>query len=328
MITRKESEAAKRGMEQFKSDSMQLRVSTTAPACVSGTDSLQTRWGVGFGPRPCCDYATGISTIPIENLTEADRKWMLTAEYGGTGGKPIQPQMVVEEPDIEIGAGVSSKGESLHQVPGFRRTDATPSHQPSHADRQERADGPALHAGALRPPAGSWPRQSQPDATWQRQPQLRRRAVGGWVRHAFYANRHVRRRFPTATKRLADWTIWRQLTSSTANATEFVVATCTLTASRLAEANELWISAVPAGFGVGTGDSAALPGVQTVMELPSSSRQPGRWEEMDGLSDDTITISWPGACTCVPLAIASERKLAEQLHTCSTLADMQYQSGG
>lgn len=35
---------------------------------------------------------------------------MLTAEYGGSGGKPIETGMVVEEPDIEIGAGVSSKG--------------------------------------------------------------------------------------------------------------------------------------------------------------------------------------------------------------------------
>jgi protein NRD1 len=36
---------------------------------------------------------------------------MLTAEYGGSGGRPIETGMVVEEPDIEIGAGVSSKGE-------------------------------------------------------------------------------------------------------------------------------------------------------------------------------------------------------------------------
>ena len=35
---------------------------------------------------------------------------MLSAEYGGTGGKQIEPGIVVEEPDIEIGAGVSSKG--------------------------------------------------------------------------------------------------------------------------------------------------------------------------------------------------------------------------
>lgn len=35
---------------------------------------------------------------------------MLTADYGGTGGKPIESGLVVEEPDIEIGAGVSSKG--------------------------------------------------------------------------------------------------------------------------------------------------------------------------------------------------------------------------
>ena len=48
--------------------------------------------------------------IPISRLTDADRKWVLTAEYGGTGGVPLQEGMVIEEPDIEIGAGVSSKG--------------------------------------------------------------------------------------------------------------------------------------------------------------------------------------------------------------------------
>jgi len=74
------------------------------------TDSqLRTRWGVGFGPRDCSDYQTGVSIIPINKLTDADRKWMLTAEYGGSGGKPIEGGMVVEEPDIEIGQGVSSK---------------------------------------------------------------------------------------------------------------------------------------------------------------------------------------------------------------------------
>ena len=35
---------------------------------------------------------------------------MVSAEYGGTGGKPIADGLCVEEPDIEIGAGVSSKG--------------------------------------------------------------------------------------------------------------------------------------------------------------------------------------------------------------------------
>jgi protein NRD1 len=69
----------------------------------------QTRWGVGFGPRDCSDYQSGISVIPISKLTDADRKWMLTAEYGGSGGQSIESGMVVEEPDIEIGQGVSSK---------------------------------------------------------------------------------------------------------------------------------------------------------------------------------------------------------------------------
>lgn len=34
---------------------------------------------------------------------------MLTAPFGGSGGRPIESGMCVEEPDIEIGAGVSSK---------------------------------------------------------------------------------------------------------------------------------------------------------------------------------------------------------------------------
>ncbi|KAL8922759.1 MAG: hypothetical protein Q9172_003436 [Xanthocarpia lactea] len=93
MISRKDAQQARDGMERYKSPNMQLR----------------TRWGVGFGPRDCSDYSTGISIVPIARLTDADCKWMLTAEYGGSGGKPIDTGMVVEEPDIEIGAGVSSK---------------------------------------------------------------------------------------------------------------------------------------------------------------------------------------------------------------------------
>ncbi|KAJ5709611.1 RNA binding protein Nrd1 [Penicillium malachiteum] len=93
MISRQDAISARDGMESYRVNEMQLR----------------TRWGVGFGPRDCSDYQTGISIIPIERLTEADRKWMLTAEYGGTGGHSIESGMVVEEPDIEIGAGVSSK---------------------------------------------------------------------------------------------------------------------------------------------------------------------------------------------------------------------------
>lgn len=77
----------------------------------------QTKWGVGFGPRECCDYARGESVIPIDKLTDADTKWLLTAEYGGTGGRPIEPGMVLEEPDIEIGAGVSSKAMSKRVGP-------------------------------------------------------------------------------------------------------------------------------------------------------------------------------------------------------------------
>ncbi|KAJ5117802.1 hypothetical protein N7448_011434 [Penicillium atrosanguineum] len=88
-------------------------------SCRTGDMQLCTRWGVGFGPRDCNDYQTGVSVIPIERLTEADRRWMRTAEYGGTGGRSLEPGMVVEEPDIEIGAGVSSKAISRRIATGI-----------------------------------------------------------------------------------------------------------------------------------------------------------------------------------------------------------------
>lgn len=98
MINRKDTESARYGMEEYRDNGTQLR----------------TKYGVGYGPRDCSDYQTGVSIIPIHRLTDADKKWMISAEYGGTGGKDIVPGMIVEEPDIEIGAGVSSKGLFLY----------------------------------------------------------------------------------------------------------------------------------------------------------------------------------------------------------------------
>jgi protein NRD1 len=107
MTTRSYALEAKQNMEEMQSrndrDVMNI--------------ARQTKWGVGFGPRECCDYAKGESVIPIDKLTDADTKWLLTAEYGGTGGRTIESGMVLEEPDIEIGAGVSSKAMSKRVGP-------------------------------------------------------------------------------------------------------------------------------------------------------------------------------------------------------------------
>lgn len=73
------------------------------------THGLRIRWAVGFGPRDCCDYQYGYSIIPLARLTEIDHKWSQSAEWGGTGGQPIQSGMAFEEPDIILGEGVSSK---------------------------------------------------------------------------------------------------------------------------------------------------------------------------------------------------------------------------
>lgn len=74
-----------------------------------GASPLRTRWGVGFGPRDCCDYQHGYSIIPLHRLTDADKKWCVHAQWGGTGGQRLQGGVVFEEPDIIVGEGVSSK---------------------------------------------------------------------------------------------------------------------------------------------------------------------------------------------------------------------------
>ncbi|EMC96713.1 hypothetical protein BAUCODRAFT_486997 [Baudoinia panamericana UAMH 10762] len=107
MTTRNYALSAKAGMEDLQNRNDREVMSI----------ARQTKWGVGFGPRECCDYQRGESIIPIHKLTEADIKWLMTAEYGGTGGKALEGGMVLEEPDIEIGAGVSSKAMSKRVMP-------------------------------------------------------------------------------------------------------------------------------------------------------------------------------------------------------------------
>lgn len=76
---------------------------------VSHPSGLRARWGVGFGPRDCCDYQHGYSIIPMHRLTDADKKWSVSAQWGGTSGQPLVTGIVFEEPDIIVGEGVSSK---------------------------------------------------------------------------------------------------------------------------------------------------------------------------------------------------------------------------
>lgn len=98
-----------------------------------GALPLRTRWGVGFGPRDCCNYQHGISIIPIQRLTEADKQWVVKAQWGGTGGEPLVSGMVVDEPDIEIGTGISSKAMSK-KMPTNSTRNGPKSNRPGEAD--------------------------------------------------------------------------------------------------------------------------------------------------------------------------------------------------
>ncbi|KAM9898405.1 hypothetical protein OXX69_009891 [Metschnikowia pulcherrima] len=100
-----------------------------------GSLPLRTRWGVGFGPRDCCNYQHGISIIPIQRLTDADRQWVVSAQWGGTGGIPLESGMVIDEPDIEIGTGISSKAMSK-KMPTNSTRNGPKSNRPGEADDQ------------------------------------------------------------------------------------------------------------------------------------------------------------------------------------------------
>ncbi|AOW29521.1 protein NRD1 [Candida albicans SC5314] len=100
-----------------------------------GALPLRTRWGVGFGPRDCCNYQHGISIIPIQRLTEADKNWIVHAQWGGTGGQPISSGMVVDEPDIEIGSGLSSKAMSK-KMPTNSARNGPKSNRPGEPDEE------------------------------------------------------------------------------------------------------------------------------------------------------------------------------------------------
>lgn len=120
MTTRSHALSAKENMERLQGANDREVMSI----------ARQTKWGVGFGPRECCNYQKGESIIPIDKLTDADMKWLLTAEFGGTGGQKVEGGMVLEEPDIEIGAGVSSKAMSKRVMPDA----GPPSNKRQHRD--------------------------------------------------------------------------------------------------------------------------------------------------------------------------------------------------
>ncbi|KAG5518893.1 hypothetical protein PMAC_002424 [Pneumocystis sp. 'macacae'] len=130
MYRRKDAEAARAGMEMFVHDDTIIR----------------TKWGVGFGPRDCSNYTTGVSMIPIKRLTEADRRWCIFAEWGGTGGQPLEGGFVMEEPDIEIGTVVNSK------VVGRRQSSGRGEHKKNNTNQKQQNSHP-IQENTSKPPS-------------------------------------------------------------------------------------------------------------------------------------------------------------------------------
>ncbi|KAF9923487.1 hypothetical protein FBU30_006494 [Linnemannia zychae] len=63
---------------------------------------MKVGWGCGFGPRDCFDYTTGTGVIPLDRLTDTDRRWLANSVIGGFGpGEVIRGGVSVLEPNIE-----------------------------------------------------------------------------------------------------------------------------------------------------------------------------------------------------------------------------------
>ncbi|KAI1318693.1 hypothetical protein EDD11_005986 [Mortierella claussenii] len=63
---------------------------------------MKVGWGCGFGPRDCFDYTAGSSLIPLDRLTDTDRRWLSNSVVGGFGtNEPIRGGVVILEPNIE-----------------------------------------------------------------------------------------------------------------------------------------------------------------------------------------------------------------------------------
>ncbi|KAK3807495.1 MAG: hypothetical protein JOS17DRAFT_661817, partial [Linnemannia elongata] len=65
-------------------------------------DVMKVNWGCGFGPRDCFDYTSGTGVIPLDRLTDTDRRWLANSVVGGFGpGEAIRGGVSVMEPNIE-----------------------------------------------------------------------------------------------------------------------------------------------------------------------------------------------------------------------------------
>jgi len=96
---------------------------------------------------------------------------MLTAPYGGSGGQEIVSGLCVEEPDIEIGAGVSSKAISRRM-----QTDKGGNHGPKSSRRD---DEPVNGIPVAPEPRGGSSGEGRGGGRWRHGREKRNSGAGG-----------------------------------------------------------------------------------------------------------------------------------------------------
>ncbi|KAJ3097130.1 hypothetical protein HDU97_005132 [Phlyctochytrium planicorne] len=80
-------------MTREEADKARLALNRT----VHNGATFKVGWGCGFGPKDIFDYSNGYTILPINRMSESDRRWI---SAGIRGGGPIEGGTVVEEPNV------------------------------------------------------------------------------------------------------------------------------------------------------------------------------------------------------------------------------------
>ncbi|KAJ3193050.1 hypothetical protein HK101_005520 [Irineochytrium annulatum] len=67
-----------------------------------GLYSRWVGWGCGFGPKDMFDYTEGMTILPLNILSENDKRWIAHTKRGGG---PLVGGTVIEEPDVGASGG-------------------------------------------------------------------------------------------------------------------------------------------------------------------------------------------------------------------------------
>ncbi|RUS18430.1 hypothetical protein BC937DRAFT_88781 [Endogone sp. FLAS-F59071] len=103
---------------------------------IDGT-TIKIGWAYGFGPKEFFDRILGVSIIPLAQLAEHDKKYLISSRRGGFQNQILRDRVTVEEPQVPSGSAAISTPAAPGTQRGStddRRTDHRESESVLHRD--------------------------------------------------------------------------------------------------------------------------------------------------------------------------------------------------